>query len=365
MRYLYYCNSPYQLFNVINLNWQRKFKNFENIDNYQADLIILNAFNGASEIVNILSNEDMFSNVYLSNRIKNTNRLHRISTFLDFVFSKRYIGKVLKKNYKDFKNKYDYLEMPKVSPLMLTMWLLNKNARIQLYEEGFDSYQSGKHMCYEKNSHEWIYSLKNSGKKLINNYDSIYLNKKSLYLGDDIDKVIEIPTIDDKCLDKMNSLFSSLLFDDPNKNFIWVGQYLVDGANTITENELKKYEDDVIYIPHPRYKERQINSFNKIESNKFWELNISIIKDIENKCFITMHSTAAFSPKIVLNKEPFLILTLNMIQDEKNKIGLNEVNKIVERISKEYKDQSKIMLPKNEKELRACIETYLSKTNLV
>lgn len=361
MKYLYYCNSPYQLFNVINLNWQRKYNNFENIDNYQADLIVLNAFNGASEIVNILKKEDMFENVDISNRIKNTNKFHRISTFLDFVFSKRYIKKALNKNYMDFRNKYDYLEMPKVSPLMLTMWVLNKKAKIQLYEEGFDAYQSGKHMCYEKNAHEWIYSLKNSGKKLQDNYESIYLNRKSLYLGEDTNKVIEIPDIEDNCINKMTALFSNLLFEDPHKHFLWIGQYLVDDVNNITENKLKEYKDDVVYIPHPRYKERQINCFNKIETNNFWELNLTNINDIDNKCFITMHSTAAFSPKILLDKEPYLILTFNMIQNEKNRIGLVEVSKIVERIKKEYKDKSKIMLPNNEEELRNCIQTYLSK----
>ena len=50
MRYLYYCNSAYQILTVINLHWHRKHAGFENIDHYEGDLIILNSFEEAEDI---------------------------------------------------------------------------------------------------------------------------------------------------------------------------------------------------------------------------------------------------------------------------------------------------------------------------
>ena len=129
MRYLYYCNSAYQLVNVLNLNWHRKYGNFENINTYESDLIILNAFNGAREIVEILKNKNDFNNIYLIERFKNKGILHSISSFIDIVVPNRYITK--SGIFENMKNRYDYLVVPKVSKITLSIWLLNKDAKIQ------------------------------------------------------------------------------------------------------------------------------------------------------------------------------------------------------------------------------------------
>ena len=64
MRYLYYCNSAYQILTVINLHWHRKYADFENIDHYEGDLIILNSFEEAEEIANLIKSKDIFKNLY-------------------------------------------------------------------------------------------------------------------------------------------------------------------------------------------------------------------------------------------------------------------------------------------------------------
>ena len=61
MHYLYYCNSSYQLLNVLNLHWHRQNAGFEQISDYSADLILLNSFPGADEIVEIIKNEQIFN----------------------------------------------------------------------------------------------------------------------------------------------------------------------------------------------------------------------------------------------------------------------------------------------------------------
>ena len=70
MRYLYYCNSTYQLLNILNLHYQRQNLGFENIDNYSADLIITNAFSYAEEIYKAIKKQNVFSRIYLLDKPK-------------------------------------------------------------------------------------------------------------------------------------------------------------------------------------------------------------------------------------------------------------------------------------------------------
>lgn len=369
MKYLYYCNSPYQLFNIINLNWHRKYDNFENISNYNADLIISNTFSSSNELYEILKKDDMFSNVFLCNRLRNKNKLHKISTFLDFVFPNRYISKTTGINSKNFTKKYDCLCMPKVSSLMLAIWTKNSKARIDLIDEGFGTYRGGKRMTYEKSTHQWIYELINGGKKLVDSFERIYVNSTSLYLDNDVDRLIEIPKISDACLDKLITLFNEALIKEPKNHIFWLGQYIKDNVNNVTNDSLEVVKDEVVYIPHPRMNARLSStvddSFKRMESNKFWELNLAKIPDIENKCFISMHSTAMFSPKLLYDKEPYLILTYHMIEDPFEREGCEFINDIIYMFVSLYRNPEKIMLPKNIKELDECIELYIKKANLV
>lgn len=369
MKYLYYCNSPYQLFNIINLNWQRKNNGFENITDYDADIIISNSFSSSKELYEILKQDDMFSNVILCNRLHNRNKLHKVSTFLDFVFPNRYILKTTEIDPKNFNNKYDCLCMPKVSSMMLAIWTKNSKARIDLIDEGFGTYRGGKRMTYEKSSHQWIYETINDGKKLVDSFERIYVNNPLLYLDDDLDKLVEIPKIDNTCLNKIKSLFSDILIKECNSHIFWIGQYIKDNVNNVTGESLKEVIDKVVYIPHPRLNARLHSiiddSFKELDTNKFWELNLSKIDDIENKCFISMHSTAMFSPKLIYDKEPYLILTYHMIEDPFERQGCEFINDIINRFVSLYRNPEKIMLPKNKEELDECINIYMSKSNLV
>ena len=352
MRYLYYCNSAYQLVNILNLNWHRKYDNFESINNYESDLIIIDAFNGASEIVNILRNSNDFNNVFLTKRFKNEGLLHSISSFLDIIIPRRFIKKSGIKN--DLKNRYDYLDVPKVSKITLSIWLLNKNAKIQLFEEGMGSYYGGKHMCYEYGTHQDIYQKLNNNKQF-SDYEAIYLNDSRLYQDNDVDKVIEIPKFNKDHLEKLKKMFRDVTFKDTNKNIYWIGQYLIginanDDINETISKSLDEYKDDVIFCPHPRIKIDVDGSIKRLESNKIWELSLLNINNIENKCFLSIYSTAIFSAKLLYDQEPYMILTIKLLKNEDDE-HLKTMEKIIEMFKKTYRNPSKIFLPKTKKEL--------------
>ena len=363
MKYLYYCNSPYQLFNIINLNWHRKYNSFENIKNYESELIILNAFGKAEEMVEILNKDEMFSKVMISNRFKNEGFTHKLSSLLDVIFPSRFIYKSIESKKCIKRNYYDVLCMPKVSKLTLSFWLLNKKSHIELYEEGFGTFCGSQHMCHEKGNHQKLYSFLNNGRQLGECFERLYLNEKILYLKEDVEKLVTIPKIDNKCLTRIQSLFKDVLFNDRNKKIYWMGQYINDNVHNITKNCLVKYQSEVLYCPHPRFKKERIKEFENFDNNNFWELNISKIKNINDVCIITIHSTAALSPKLLYDKEPYVIFTINMAEDRYSMDNIMTYEQI-ERFRSTYTNPEKVMTPNNEEELKECLEKYASKVGI-
>lgn len=357
MRYLYYCNSAYQLVNILNLNWHRKYDNFENINNYESDLLILDTFNGTKELIDILCKSNYFNNVILVHKTKNTGVFRRVLTLLDIIIPDRYL-KTRGINI-DLRNIYNYLVVPKVSKVALSIWLLNKNAKIQLFEEGMGTYYGGKHMCYEYNTHQEIYQFLNDGRKF-ENYEAIYLNDSRLYQDNDIDKVIEIPKYDKHYLEELKNKFNGVTFKDEGNSIYWIGQYLVgvntgDNINETIVDSLKEYKDDVIFCPHPRIKIDIDESIKKLESNKIWELSLLNIDDIDNKCFLSIYSTAIFSAKLLFDHEPYIILTIKMLKNEDNE-HFKTMENIIELFKKTYRNPEKIMMPKSKEELKECLK---------
>ena len=131
MHYLYYCNSSYQLLNVLNLHWHRQIAGFEQISDYSADLILLNSFPGADEIVEIIKSEQIFNKVILLQKKYNSGVFHAVYTLLDLVFPSFFMKD--KHNFKrnEIHNKSDVIVAPKYSFVVDQIWRLNKKAELE------------------------------------------------------------------------------------------------------------------------------------------------------------------------------------------------------------------------------------------
>lgn len=349
MRYLYYCNSPYQLMNILNLNWHRKYDNFENIENYSSELIIIDSFEGANGIFNIVKNFEEFDNVVLAKRFKNEGKLHSLSSFLDIIFPIRFLKKSGEFTLKSVINKYDIIAVPKISKIPLSILHYNKKATIQLFEEGMGSYYGGEHMCHEGGTHQNLYKIINGGRE-ISQYINIYLNDKRLYLGNDIKKVIDIPKFNNDYLNSLKEKFNDLLFKEKDRKIYWIGQYLKDDTvNNTINSVLSMYGDDVIYCPHPRFKLEETSRIKSLENNKLWELSALDIKNMEEKVFVSLFSTAIFSSKLLYDKEPYVVFCSKLIANKEDE-HIKKIQKIIDIFKTTYRDPNKVFIPNNKEE---------------
>ena len=135
MRYLYYCNSAYQLLNILNLHYHRKNKGFENIDNYDGDLLMLNTFDYAKEIYEIIKKEKIFSEIRLIEKAFNKGSFHSILTIMDLFSPSFYMKNKYGIGKDEVYNRYDYIVTPKYSTVVDQIWRLNRKAKLQLIED--------------------------------------------------------------------------------------------------------------------------------------------------------------------------------------------------------------------------------------
>ena len=347
MKYLFYCNSAYQLINAINLHWHM-IETCEKT-NYQGDLLILNVFSGAEEIYSKLKENEIFSNISIAKRPKYNSMFISLEVLLGIINPKYFISITGCTGIDSFEDKYDYIVTTKFSKLPAAIWQINRNAKIILYEDGLATYSNNVSLSPNSGMYKMFYKLFNHNRSF-DMYECLYLNYPEMYIGN-MDKVKSMPRLNDNQINVLKSYFCNNQMDD-NKQIYWFGQYIGKEVSQMICDSLQKYANYVLYKPHPRYP-FYYDAF-ATEENGIWELDILNISDIEKKYLITIHSTAVFTPKILYDKEPYIILAYRLLKDYDSKIESS-----IQKFVNSYSSKEKIMIPNTFEELTQNIDSCL------
>ena len=361
MRYLYYCNSTYQLLNVLNLHWHRSNAGFENIPDYKADLVLLNTFEGADQIADIIKKMNVFERVFLMNKTYNKGRLHGIKTLLDAVSPVFYMRDKHKMDKSVFYNRYDVISAPKYSILIDEIWRLNKKAYLDLFEDGTASYHLVIPM--EPNSARVEKIREFLHVNSFRDYKHLYLVSKALYAGKDEYKVVEIPAFDKGYLNALRTAFASFGHYPNDKKIYWLSQFLNNHDFNVMVDELlsilSEYKEDVLFCQHPRKYLENVYQFEETDGKQIWEIQMLNMQDVDKKLFISIHSTACFTAKMLYDMEPYVILFYKL-GDPIVTAVTDEFEHSIELFKNSYRDPSKVMIPENIEEFKACLKNYMS-----
>ncbi len=364
MRYLYYCNSTYQLLIALNLHQQRQ-NGFENIEDYHADLILLNSFPGADEIAEIVRKEGLFEKVYLLKKTFNQGALHRIYTLLDmispsfFMYDKHQIRK------NEIYQKYNVITAPKYSLIVDQIWRLNKKATLDLIEDGTASYDLV--IDFGPDSRK-IDKIRNYvGCNDFHDYRHLYLINKDLYTGPDADRVRELPKYDPAFFEHVREMFSSFS-QHYQKDIYWLSQFFNNVNFNVMIKEILEmllpYKEDILFVQHPRTRLDSYYGYDETDGKQMWEMELLNMADIENKLFIAAHSTAMYSAKILYDLEPYLIFFYRL-GERWVTAATPEFDAFLEKFRNSYRDPEKVMIPETREEFIECVRTYYEKTGRV
>lgn len=360
MRSLFVCNTPYQLFNVMNLAL-----NDVQGTRLVSDLFIVARFRDAKKVYDRVIAEHTFESVYLIDPQSGDTFIKECRDSILISLEKK-IKKYQIDSYDFLEKKYDQVFIADEMPFGLLMCQFYKSASVWIYEDGYPYYYKNFWQDLCRGRKQKILSLFNRGLSTIHP-KGFFVNNAEMCQSKVAEKTIQLPKWNDQ-----NPAFPAVC-----RLFAFNAQSMVSQKKVIfLERPFEEYpkynglspeellmnlgvaKDSLVRI-HPR-SGRRYNEVLVDYGENMWELeclsNITSDHILIGDC-----SNAQFSPKILANKEPYLIFAYRLFYNYHDSEDPNNYEKQIDQIRKAYSRKDKIFIPKNVEELRIALTWILTK----
>ena len=337
-----------------------------------------------SDIVIFLRNKDMipyikkmsalciFNNVYVYSFINYGTSLEKIKLILlPELFLKKH--SVYDFGILDFKNKSNYKVIITQSLFYSMLFKrIYSDADVYMLEEGLSSYTTRTISRKRRNT---AYNLLNKilFRGLADEIKGQLLYEEEIFTGDKSTIPInKLPKIDEDETKVLKAIFgnqNNVIYH--NNEVVYLGvplsglRGLLKNPRKCKTNFEKNCEDilhctlrsflkkSIIYRKHPLEKERDIDITDNIcidIENNMWELEAADFVN-EDSILISFFSTAAFTPKLLYGKEPYLLFLYKLIREP-----VFHADQVVDGLRRCYFRPEKIMVPETITELLTLIE---------
>ena len=316
-----------------------------------------------SSHIDRLRNKACFQNYYRMPLIKSTLRIHsktdRVKCFADVVLHWKKISNALPSEPLD----YDRVLIPGVALAYFLVYYAidrkNPAINLSLYEEGICEYYTlGSINWKKKMFHKLLF-----GKYYYEKCDSLYVHCPEAV--DNIWGNIKVKSIvSPEHVIGLSGLLREV-FEYHEINPVFSKKYVfIDDCYYGSKKRLEKEKqqgkmlktiasivgkENIIIKLHPKSSEKKYGSkYRYVKSHLPMEL-IAMNESVENKVFISLVSSSIVNFKLVLNKEPCVIVLQRLIDKKNNSESAS--NKVFYFAQKAYKEKWKFFIPEDEQEL--------------
>lgn len=339
-----FCDSPYQLYNAINLAFsfgEKKCYLF----------LTEKMFNSSKKF--IVKENAFIKKVELIPRYYDNNLIIKVFDLVtSWLFGYNYFGFMRTiPNFKDYKD-IDKIICTKFSNFAFDFAKYytkkyNKKIKVYLVEEGIGEYLVANGIINKKN------------RKYV---EKIYLSEPKLNHNDNIPKE-KSPKINET--KEFNKIIDEIFnySDDLNKykRYIYFGQAFYEDYNIIefVEKESKimkilnqSIRKNMTVKLHPRKVKDSKSVKDSIETNCPWECIVNQLENIDDRVLISISSTSLITPKLIADKEPYIICTIKIFENAfKNVFSkydyYNKNVLLFEEVKKMYKHPEKVYFPES------------------
>ena len=340
------CDTPYQLFNGLNIIRSSPKVSF--------DLYIIDQFDSAKTVYDKISLEENLNNVILIKR-SDSKMINHIKDYTDYLMAKINFRKLIIKSkapVDDFH--YNNLFASVLTREACLMSFLNPQSNFYLYDDGIGSY-SGKITIDTINPYKMkLYKLLHVGPPFVK-IKGLYVNNVSMCRSKITSNIVSLPKISDEYLHYIRNIFGDSA-SIPNKKIIWLTQpNEMQNDNIIVDNHvmniLKKYREEVCVRMHPRQTDKvRFEGFNLDNPNRLWELGISDTR-ISDNVLIGMCSSAQLTPKLLFNNEPYLIFLYPCYKNGLSQAVVAKIEENIRILKQSYSNPEKIRVVQEFEEL--------------
>lgn len=368
MRIVFLCSTPYQLFNAVIMKGNH-------FPEHTVDLCVFNYFKGSADLVNRLEESGLFNEV-VECRFKDKHlqlvakeKLSRLCHKLRYHFGHRFeIEKQLPNK------KYDSVFFSNQDPIneIIVKILFRRNPSIEInhFEDGWVDYifpykyfygkQTKRMNCFWKTPKEYftrensyfyrpdiaVASIDNPNVKQIKSVSKgadMYINQVFGYTKDAVitANVIYFDTLQE------NKLGISM---QEHMKVLGYCSFLLEKENIVVKKHPRNFSDKYEEKGYIVYANQSV-PFEVICANQ----------NFERKLLISSFSTACFSPKILFDQEPFVILTYKLTGNEAELD--EETKKYLKQIKNNYRQSNRIIIPESVEQLKNGIKKYVRYIN--
>lgn len=352
--FVFVCWTPYQIFNAINF----VMNNVENSQN-NADIYIYHEFGGSNNISRRLKEAHIFTNVYdVEVYDKGKVWYSKFNKIKRLLFPYMTIKKYLQSDVDVKKQGYKTLIISGNNLFAVNLYNAIKGLRVYFIDDGIGSYFGD----MRSDDMTRIYRIFNKLFKrgpLSYDVSKIYVNNKSICKTLICENVFQLPTLSpESCVfEKAKEVFE---YKDNDQyelhDLIYLSQpyFEVDEYIAGTEEKvLNKIEtvfskQKIVLRLHPRQNIEQFSKWNIDTYRNLWELEC--VKQINNdNILIGGFSTAQFMPKILVDKEPYVIFLYKIFYPLQYTERWDGVIALFKRL---YECPEKVMIPQDVDELK-------------
>lgn len=358
MRVAFICDTPYQTLNVMSLYWH----NYRHLENIQADIFIVDQFRGAKEIYSRLVAENMFTNVFFLKREENRFMPQGWKRSVRVMYSYWNPRHALRNQMENFNvnqlvNCYDEIYASLVRCCTSALIKLNPKADFHLFEDGSGSYDGdlvinggGRlYQLFSKVFKTGAYAAR--AKKL-------YVYTPSICTSTSADEVCQIPPMDGEFLQVAYRVFD-IGEAVTGKELLFLSQPS-EGQSRWTEEMnkisqiLDPWKDRIVVRMHPRDTAYELYSNFTIDARgDMWELKTTQM-DLDRTVLVGYYSTAQMTPKMLHNKEPWLIFICH-VMDVSTPENVAKFQEGIDKIAELYTHKERILVPRNAEELKEAL----------
>lgn len=343
------CCGEYQLLNGLNivsgLGRNTKF------DLFLRDRVVIEF----PDIVDRLKTLHLFNNIFVYKETFQSGKITRLHELINPYFylkNAKFSGDI------DCIKSYKTIYMGSPMTMEKAVCAINPNADVYWYDEGTGTY------TFESVSYETTrvkrFLLHLIGRDITDlEPQKILLNNPIAYCGAYPDKVQKLPLDLNDNMEYRNTV--KWLCSYPHNDLYKKKRVVILTQVGFTAKMygemceiIDKFGNDVIIRKHPGENEFEVNGIASEKGEDLWELVCS--DQITDKhILISINSTAAFLPKLIYDKEPYVFFLHRYHTEASGARGLAPMEAMIAKLENLYVDKHKIILPNSTKELMECL----------
>ncbi|NCC54993.1 MAG: hypothetical protein EOM11_05850 [Erysipelotrichia bacterium] len=355
--FVFVCWTPYQVFNAMNF----VINNVEESQN-DSDIYIYHQFHGSELVSKKLREANIFCHVHDVDVYHEKKAWYsKFNKIKLLMFPKSNIKKYVHGKV-DFSNRnYKTLVISGNNLFGINLYNVVKNMSVYFIDDGLGSYYGDMRADYMTWSYKLFNKIFHRG-PLSYKIEKIYINNKEMCRTKLCAQLIQLPSLlnNIQVIELLKFVFSY----QTNKIYeahkvIYLSQpysEIKEYRSNAQEAVLEKIgnmglENNSVLRLHPRENEDDFQQWNLDKFRNLWELEC-VEQIADNNILIGGFSTAQFMPKILGDKEPFIIFLYKILFTNGNASDREEV---VDVLKNSYKNPEKIFVPDNIDELGAIL----------